>query len=617
MNYSRTLILSAILTTAGAVPAFSQELHENVNVEGTYRPDIVKAERFNTFPAHRAYDMETTPLDFDLRPSVTPFNSEIVGIGIAGWRISRTASTRGYLDLSLGSWLNSSLSAGYRVIDTPKSRLDISLQHNSTSLWKANADIYPNESPRFRYDESLAARYSHDFAGSILDLQLQYRLGYFNYYFYRPVQTADQESAGTKAPTQTVNDIAFRGAWHSPESAKGRWNAAAAVRHLSLRSLYLPGIDGLLAFRGDRETQLDLSGGYSLNWDNGSVIGIDAEADLYLYSHPDRNVFIAAPDNYGRVAFTPYYSFRKSGLNISIGADIDLSFNAPGANRDSRYGVFHIAPDVKVDWQAGPMGMYLQLLGGSTPSTLASQLDEDYYGMPALAACQPVYTPLDGRLGFEFGPFSGFSAGLRLAFRTSRHVPFAGWYPSLLNYGSSMLPSLSGEYPSLEPDYSLNTSGRNVHGWQFRLNAAYAASIWKAEAAAAYMPQNDKTGWVEGIDRPRWLISARVSVNPVSRLHIGVGYEYKGVRVLDLPAQVGLIYNRTSPRATIINGDRTSVIPVRLPDLTLLNADASWQFSDRLSIGVRADNLLNRRIHTLPNLPTPGIDIQGRLTFRF
>ena len=80
------------------------------------------------------------------------------------------------------------------------------------------------------------------------------------------------------------------------------------------------------------------------------------------------------------LTLTPYYSFRRGQMDIRVGADIDLSFNAGPS--ESRYSLFHIAPDVNFDLRTGPVGLYLHLRGGSELQTLASLWQLDYYQMP-------------------------------------------------------------------------------------------------------------------------------------------------------------------------------------------------------------------------------------------
>ncbi len=71
-----------------------------------------------------------------------------------GWRTSRLEASRGYIDAGLGSWLNSTLSFGYTIIDDSDISAGVRFQHNSTSLW--NPEIFDGSDVcRQRYDERI------------------------------------------------------------------------------------------------------------------------------------------------------------------------------------------------------------------------------------------------------------------------------------------------------------------------------------------------------------------------------------------------------------------------------------------------------------------------------
>lgn len=619
MHSYRYIFASLLIAASGS--AMAQQLHENVSVEGTYRPDVIHAERFNLYPERKDFPIEARPLDYDLDGVTAEYLPIANPLGIYGWGTNRKPLPKGYLDLSLGSWLNSSLSAGYAAIDTPDTRLDISLQHNSTSLWNPYSGIGGFDNHRFRYDESIAARFCHNFTGKgLLEAQLQYHLGYFNYYSYLPstlaaAQEATPAATFPKAPTQTLNDLAFKAGWSAKKGDNLFWNAGAGVRYFGYRSLYLPDYlpdtDGLFSMSGDRETLVNLNGGVKMDWNNGSILGIDAKADILLYSGKS-DLKHTRPSNYGNVELHPFYRFTRDNFIINIGAKIDLTFNADGDYPSSEhYSLFHIAPDVRVDWRKDAFGLYLHLGGGSELQTLALRSQQDYYGMPALTSTQPLYTPLDGRLGFEFGPFRGFRAGIEAAYRASLHSGYQGWYMALLNYGDSPMPQL--DIQNHTPLYSLWTTPGKLHGFHLKANISYSSGkIWKLHASAAYMPQKEEKGWMDGIDRPRWILDAGVEVAPISKLKIGVGYEYRGVRTIWTPTAM----NPESSSSVTINGKRP-LASMRLADICNLKAEASWNLTEKMAIGVTAENILNHRIDALPCLPTEGIDIQGTLSFRF
>lgn len=607
------------LTFSGSCAAVSaQNLHESVNVEGVYRIEVVQPERINVFPRHEDVSLERADLNFDTDGVPAQFAPTALPMGITGWRTAREASPRGYIDLSLGSWLNSSLSAGYDVIRKKDTRLSVSLQHNSTSLWRPDLSEATHDVRRFRYDESAAARFARTFSGKgLLEASLDYHFGYFNYYSYLPHAVTDiPGSAGMKykAPTQTLNDLSAMAAWSNPSGLPLQWNVGLRARYFGYRSLYLPGTAGneLQALSGERETRLDLLAGLSRKWEAGSQIGLDAEGSLLLYSGLSHltHSYVNLPSlpDYGMLILKPYYRFTRNNFIINAGVDIDLTFNADGDTPDSHYSLFHIAPDIRIDWRREKFGMWIKLLGGSTPQTLASGSVFNYYRLPALPSTQPIYTPADASVGFEFGKWKGISAGVGIAYRATKHVPLDGWYMAILNYGASPMPGLPAE--AQFPTYGTGYQGIDLHGFSFDLHAAYEyGNIVKAEGSVKYQPQHGSRGWWNGLDRPRWVLNAGLDVRPIKPLHIGIGYEYRGVRSIYTAYAV----TESSP----VVEQSTRLASYRLPDICNLKASASYDISNRLNVGVRAYNLLNHRIESLPCLLTEGIDIQGVISYKF
>ena len=59
------------------------------------------------------------------------------------------------------------------------------------------------------------------------------------------------------------------------------------------------------------------------------------------------------------------------------------------------------------------------------------------------------------------------------------------------------------------------------------------------------------------------------------------------------------------------------LISMRLPDLTMLTARASWAFTPKISIFAQATNILNRHDPVLPLQPTAGISVAGGFSVLF
>jgi len=620
----------SVAAAALCVPVAAQ-LHENIEVEGKYVPDIIKIDKIHTFPATESVDMETTPLPYEEEGAVADIPPYLVNMEATGWRASRKwIRNRGYVDFSLGSWLSSDLSAGYRFMDTDDTSAGIRLQFNSTSLWKPRLSSQTEEVRRELYDGMGGIYGCHHFSGlGYLDVSADWEAAWYNYYGYAGGAggyiVAPDVKGDVKVPTQTYNEVSARVGWRSEtEEVTMRWHAAIGVRHSAYRDLYLPMLSS--ALKGDRETMLYLKGGFLRPWDSGSSIGLDAEGNLLLYagagnayhylqgstSRYDAVTFYR-PDNYGQISLTPYYSFQRGRLNVRVGAELDFTFNAgiPG----DRFGVFHIAPDVRLDYRKGAGAVYLHVGGGNKLQTLSSIRQLDYYALPALASTRPEYSPFDAVLGAGIGPFAGFSLEASVGYKISRGIAEGGWYQHMLNSGFTPLPGR--ETTSDTYLYSMDYSGMNIHGFNIRAKIDYKPlKILAIRAEGSYQPQKGAIGYFNGYDRPRLTAGISAEVTPVEKVRIYVGYDYRGVR--------GIYTQWHSQEGAPSDGglkagvkDKTHYESLRLPDLTLLNAGVNWEIIPAVALRVDAFNLLNRHDALLPGLPDMGINVSGGISVKF
>lgn len=599
-----------ILFAATSLTAFAQ-YDQDIAVEGKYTPEYINHDRIGTFPKPIRFPLEKSTLQYSLSGINADFTPQAVPIQATGWKSTRDfTSHRGYVELGIGSWLESTLSAGYRFIDTRESALGLRLQHNSTSLW--NPKLSENiDNKMERYDESIGIYGHHTFGTSgRLDAAFDYHLGNFDYY----------GMLFDKAPTQTLNDVAARVAWHSPSSLDNvSWNAGAGIRYFGYRRYYLPGeFLSIPSLTGGRETDLNINGGVVFPTSSKSALGIDLNADFLSYGKPSWRTDellsepLSALDSYGMASLTPYYRFTRSKLNILLGARIDLTFNAGPEN--DRYGVFHIAPDIRLDYDAGPIKFYLYALGGSYLHTLASGYELDYYQAPSLTATTPVYTPVDAKLGVTFGPFSGFHAGFDIAFRTSRGQYFGGMYQPYLNSleaSQEFAPvlDLPWEIDGRPVEYSFAPGSKsNLTGFSFGLNTGYdTGRYFKINAEARFQHQNGKTGYFNGYDRPEWTLDLSAETNPWKTLKFKLGYNLRAMRMMPVRAH----YADTTP----LNSNLT--VMYRLPNLSMLNFGASYGINDSLNVWMQADNLLNRKYYYMAGLPEPGIRLSIGAGFYF
>lgn len=625
----RNAAFFAFALTCAAV--WGQGLHESIGVDGKYVREVIVQEKIFTLPKKLTFTLESTPPAYSLTGVPTPFRPGAVALpAVTPFADRALPESRGYLDLALGSWLDGNLSAGYRFVQTETTLAGAFLQANTSLLWKPGVSDAASDVRRRLADGRLGVYASHLFEGKgRLEGTLLYGLSGFNYYGYGALQDQSWLPAEAKvdAPTQTANELRADFGWHSAGNTHGfSYDAGLGVSYLGYRSLYLPeavpplpssdgSFNALRRISGERETDLSLNASMRKTWSGGSELGAELRGNLLLYAGEDG----AIPDNYGYVGLTPYYRFSKGLLNIRVGADIDLTFNA-GPEGD-RYPAFHIAPDVRLDWRKGGVGVYLNVTGGTELRTLSWLRSLDWYGMPATGGTRPVYTPLDGSLGANFGPFGGFSGGVALRYRVTRGMPTGGWYSAFLNYGQTEMPGLdfpSGSAPSADT-YTPTGKGINISGASVEAHVAWSAGrVAEIKASGTYQPQDGRRGYFNGYDRPRWTASAGVTLRPLAPLSLEIEYEYRGVRRA-YTEWMWLTGQQAGGGLPVVDDTKRDapLASLRLPDLTLLNVRAGWRFTPRIGVFVQGANLLNRHDAWLPLTPGCGISVTGGVNLLF
>lgn len=624
----RNYILTTVATLAFAASA---QYNQTISVDGKYVPEVFRLDRINSFPKPVKFTLESTPLSYESKSVPAAFTPRLVTTEATGWHDTRALSDkRGYLDLGLGSWLNSTLSAGYRIIDNSSTTFGVRLQHNSTSLWKPKVSNIVPDTKMWRYDECLGLYTAHNFSGKgTLSASADYHFGRFNYYGFNPTTIHENYSSHVtrepKAPQQTMNDGALSISWEAPRKVEHiNWNVGFDARYFGYLYYFDPIHDVpfpqpvydkcTLRTNGSNETALSLHGSVDFPLSTSSFIGLDINDTWMIYYNANNQEFYPeSPANYNLLTLTPYYSFKRDRLLVRLGADIDIASNAGDVeypfyqkpDEVQKYATLHVAPDVKLDYLTGPVSFYFHALGGSRLHTLASGYELNYYQSPGLSNSRPVYTPLDATLGISFGPFSGFSASAHLAYRISRGEYLGGWYMARLNNGNTNpgLENLPQEitingYPEHLYYYLYDDFQYNIHGVSLGASLKYdLGKIIKIKAKGTYQPQNNEKGYFNGYDRPQLTADITAETNPWSTLKLKAGYSFRGKRAIYTKAEhYGNLYEQNF-----------TLVSCKLPNLSNLSFGASYGISDNFNVWVQGDNLLNRHDVTLPGLPQQGI----------
>lgn len=477
-------ILAATVLAFCAETMWAQSITESVTVEGKYTPEIIPADRLALLPATVTLKAPESPMAYDRKGLAANFAPDALNMPATGWKATKAYNTsKGYVDMWLGSWLNSSLSAGYSVIDLPDTRLNVYLQHNSTSLWQA-WEKDPDEGlaaadKRFRYDECIGADFQNNLTGKgTVSAGVQYHIGYFNYY---TAITNGIEDGHYKAPTQTLNDLSARVSWSAKPTERLSYDVKADVRYFGFRE-------------GERETTLDAGGDIAYTVNDKSRL--DAEL---LYTGVLNNI----GNDVNRLKLTPGYELTI-GPSSLLRIGIDLALTTGSKTR------FRAAPDVRFSTRKGIIALSAKAGGGTNLRTLAWMHASDYYSNPFAGCFQAAYTPLDIDLALQLNPGGKWTAGAEWEWRTTKDETLAALYASPVHIS-------------------------NIHGFSLSVNAGYEfCRQFSLKGLASWQPQKENTGFMNGFDRPELTASLSAESRPTDKLSLKLDFALRARRQLGL-----------------------------------------------------------------------------------
>lgn len=583
--------------------AEAQELRGDVTVQGDYLPTLRSHTRISPLPNAPRLSLPDAALQISSTGVPTHLDPMLAPMQASGWKSVKDFSRyRGYFVLGGGSYLNFSSSAGYRFIDNEKTTLGAWLQHTSSSGYKPDSNVADVKSVSAkRFDEQLGVYGSHNFGNAgTAGFDLCYHLGYFNYYSTRYVDDGE----GTVPPTQTLNDFKAQLWYESLRKDEGfSWNAALSNRYFGYRRAYF--VSDRIRPSKENNLQLDAAANYAFG--SGMGINLGLMGNYLHYTEPaylneeSTSLESIVPDNYARLALTPAFNYFSGSFNAHLGARFDFTSNMDHAETEfvrlfDDFANVHVAPDVQLGYRRGKLAAQLSLTGGVELRTLAAGSELFYAQMPQLSTTLPWFSPVNARIGFDFGSFGGLTARVGAAYKITHNILPELLYPICIGNPGGV--ARGGDFTTLD-----------VKGWSLQAGLGFKyGDVLDVNADLSYQPQSGDSGFFNGADRPRWIIDAKANINPWSTLNINFGYEYRGVRN---------IWYRFLPATAASPVIPEIISNVRLNDLTDLSIGADYTFMHRYTIWLKTENLLDNHTMLTMDMPSQGFSIMGGIGIVF
>ena len=533
-----------------------------------------------------------------------------------GYRTRHNFSNqRGYLNVGLGTCLNTLVSAGYRAIDKDAEQLNVWLQHNSTWLGKNTTKLIENSSQRQKQrfnDNLLGASWTKEMTKGTLGIDGRLHFDSFNYYGGFSDYLKNNKTAFVEARVD--------GKWESEYKINDEdaieYEANATIDYAGYDKSHLEGVSGAKEFW----VGASVEGEYNLEkiGDVGLLFGVD----VVNSRRHEFNKNTSVNKTFGMLTLNPYYKYSNDIFNAKAGAVINFSFNDGAAVR--------VAPNVDLNFKIYKgVNLFVNATGGKEINHLGALHDQYRYNDPLAGYGASTYVPFDGKIGFNVGPFVGFSAKAYVGYgfvtgQLDAVVPAAnsGIYKEVLDIEN---PTPDGplspykDYNQYAAIIYMMTKCKGAY-MGFEMNYKYR-SLAEAKLQFVHTFVSDEDyyvgkrymGYPLGDDGPTSIFNFDVKVWPIKPLTVTAGLHCR-------------INRSTFARSWVdpTMGDDGTINPgyyifgaIEMKDVVDLHVGARYSFSHIFSVWAQASNLLCKQWDIMPGQGAQKIGLMGGISLNF
>ncbi|MCH5215421.1 MAG: hypothetical protein J1F10_00660 [Muribaculaceae bacterium] len=589
MNKLIIILSLAGIATSLTATAQDDNLNKEIVVEKDYTPIEQKASKLSLVPPVVQFEPAASNLTFSMRNSPVATGNQIPTLPAYGYLTQYVKTDpRGYLNFSMGSYFNINGAAGFNVIDTKKSKLAIFVGHASTA--GANSDIrkyFPSYLVDNTQIPTIKQRWNDEHAG------LNYRQKIGNLLLY---SDATYSYSGTRAFSNTEsshstikgNDVDLKLGIDHISGAALSYNANITFNYFDYNvSNYTPAVKSA-------QTYLKLDGGVGSRVHDKYKAGIDLGFE-YMSTNNNPN-----KTNIGLLKMTPYYGKLKGAFTYKLGLNLDMSFN------DGRF--FNVSPAVNAKYKfTNGFSVYGIATGGKHFNRMFDTASQNRYTL-VYGLGNTSMTQVNAQVGFLVGPFNGFK------------MKIYGGYESVKN--SNIPTNIQFKYNNISrTDLVMTLSEYGDYG-----TLDLSGFMWGADISYNYFnlvdfyfgiknthQNSEGSNYSFGYDRPEWVLDTRIGINPIPKLHIDLGYEWRGNR------RIGAYYYNPQPVSSISTFQSKSrhFTCIDLLDVSNVWVRTSYRINYLLEVNLQATNLLNKGWHVMDIYSNQGIAIMGGIALQF
>lgn len=596
--------LAVALLTTFISSATAQEIKKEVEIRYQEAPELRDMTKLSVDPTislpvqkQTSLPYSTSMVDITVPPSISTLEPAPYADTIY------TSPYRGYAALGFMPRFNLAASAGYKFLDTDRTRLDGWLQYDGTAYRGVSGHtaltpeegISPLTSHIIRRNTATVGINLHQAAGkeSFVDFGADYTFARFN------------NRLVDRWANQNINRLNLSGLWIMAHGKMSYGIGAAFSRFAPTNSWGYTCLDGDLTSSSQqpaehqapatRESRYDFAGFISAGLTANSSFAFNVQYSHQGYNHngtpfielPAMLEHLATPDH-STLRIAPAYRLHKGQIDLNLGLNLDLTFN--------QGKTVHIAPAAQATWTPGDIvKVYIKANGGQHLNTLSSLYERSPYTVP-FGAWRNSQVALDAEVGVTVGSWKGFFAELSVSYARAND-----WLMAINTTDHATgLSNLATTYAPVD------MMGYKLHaalGYNFRNIVSLKGSIDMA-------PQDYDRGYYQWADRAKMVANVDLTIHPIKNLDLNLGWEYRGKRAVSYLERYTVI-----PDAAPIYITATDLSS--LGSVSNLKAGALYHISDRWSVFLTGDNLLGHDYYLIGNIPGQGRTGLAGVTYKF
>ncbi len=547
---------------AVSLGASAQTLNKEIVIEREIDPTLRAVSRLNNYPVLLQPEVSRPAISFSDMTTSVDIPGMLATLGPASAADAIAISPyRGYAVIGYFPTFNLGASAGYRIIEKPRTSLGIKMQYDGMAYkWHPVIGDNPNGDNLERNTVSAGIDFSHIFrkAGR-LDINMDYTYNSLN----RPWQSTGSTYRANAFNVEAVwsarkHDMIY---FISGEFHNFGFNNIEHTPDLNVSpNLKKSTSQRIVSFKGGTS--------YFIT-PNSSIAGL-ASVDFVGYNHFNRLLFSdGLPESassglpmliggkgktIGLITLQPSYRYHTHSFTTNIGVRAQITANSGKT--------FHIAPDISLSYRPfKALQADIRLSGGEKINRFQHLFNINPYMSPSIAY-DLSHCPILGDASIEVGPFRGISLKL------------FGGYSAANDWLMPKLHMVPGS--DIVSGNLVTFDAVNLTAWHYGAALGFkVGKIIEGEVEYTRSPGTYSHSYYLGYDRATGVLNVKLASHPTSRLTVDAGFEMRTGRSLAW----GL-------------GENTGDSMINLDNSNNLRLGANYAVFDWLSVYAQVENIL-------------------------